>query len=60
MSGSLLEEGSGPKLRGLRGGARYEKDYDDDDENEALGNGKKKKCMLSTREDHGSLVLKCC
>jgi glucan 1,3-beta-glucosidase len=27
VSGALLEEGDGEKLRGLRGGARYEKEY---------------------------------
>lgn len=40
VSGALLEEGRSEKLRGLRGGARYEKDYDD-------GGGRRKKFCRS-------------
>ncbi|KAK2627902.1 hypothetical protein QTJ16_002548 [Diplocarpon rosae] len=40
VSGALLEEGNSSKLKGLRGGARYEKDEDED---VGRGGGKKKK-----------------
>jgi glucan 1,3-beta-glucosidase len=32
VSGALLEEGDGSRLKGLRGGERYEKEYDEEDD----------------------------
>jgi hypothetical protein len=47
VSGSLLEEGDGPKLRGLRGGARYEKYEKDEYDDDGGGNKKKRLCRPS-------------
>lgn len=44
VSGALLEEGDGQKLRGLRGGARYDKYEKDIYEDEQSGGKKKKLC----------------
>ncbi len=44
VSGALLEEGDGARLRGLRGGARYEKDEDSD--GGGGGGGSKRKCLI--------------
>jgi len=52
VSGALLEEGSGEKLRGLRGGDRYEKEYSNG------GSRKKKFCgsLLENKEDKSTLT----
>ena len=45
VSGALLEEGDSSRLKGLRGGERYEKEYDEDD-----GRKRKRLCRLLRRE----------
>ncbi|KAG9248042.1 beta-glucosidase 6 [Calycina marina] len=46
VSGAILEEGNSRALRGIRGGAGYEKEaYDDNSDNDAVG-GRKKKILI--------------
>jgi glucan 1,3-beta-glucosidase len=46
VSGALLEEGDSSRLKGLRGGERYEKEYDEEDD----GKKRKRMCRLLRRE----------
>lgn len=49
VSGALLEEGESHRLKGLRGGGRYE-EYDD-------GRRKKRLCRLPSKTDNGCRML---
>jgi hypothetical protein len=46
VSGALLEEGDSSRLKGLRGGERYEKDYVEEDD----GRKRKRLCRLNRKE----------